>query len=115
MNGRFLLTVLTAAALAGPAGAQMQQRARMIGGGNRKGGRCVADVVAAGAAELTVNGDTATLRNLAGGQPQWRNFECTSALPANAEVRVDVNGRGRAQLVSSPRNGGPAVVRIEDP
>ena len=35
-------------------------------------------------------------------------------MPSNADVRVNVNGRGRAQLVASPRNGGPAVVRIED-
>jgi hypothetical protein len=35
-------------------------------------------------------------------------------MPANADVRLNVNGRGRAQLVATPRNGGPAVVRIED-
>jgi hypothetical protein len=35
-------------------------------------------------------------------------------MPGNADVRVNINGRGRGQLVSSPRNGGPAVVRIED-
>jgi hypothetical protein len=115
MNGRFLLTVVTAAALAGPAGAQMQRRANMTGGGNGNGGRCVADVVVDGAAELTLSGDTANLRDLSGRPPQWRNFSCTSPMPANADVRVDINGRGRAQLVSSPRNGGPAVVRLEDP
>jgi len=74
----------------------------------------VAEVLVDGAAEITVNGDTANLRNLSGGQPQWRNFECTGPLPPNADVRVNVDGRGQAQLVSSPRNGGPAVIRIED-
>lgn len=114
MNGQVLLTVLTAAALAGPASAQIQQRARMIGGGSPNAGRCYAEVVVDGAAELQIYGETANLRNLSGGQPQWRRFECSSPMPANADVRVNINGRGRAQLVASPRNGGPAVVRIED-
>jgi hypothetical protein len=105
---------MTAAALAGPASAQIQQRARMISGGPQGEGRCFAEVVVDGAAELQVRGDTASLRNLSGGPPQWRRFECTSPMPANADVRVNINGRGRAQMISSPRNGGPAVVRIED-
>src|SRR6185503_13492639 len=114
MNRKVLFTVMTAAALAGPVSAQVQRRANMIGGGNINGGRCVAEVVVDGAAELTVTGDSANLRNLSGGQPQWRRFDCTSPMPGNADVRVNINGRGRAQLVSSPSNGGPAVVRIED-
>jgi hypothetical protein len=36
-------------------------------------------------------------------------------MPANADIRVDIDGRGHAQLISSPRNGGPAVIRIDDP
>jgi hypothetical protein len=115
MNGRFLLTITAAAAIAGSAGAQsMQRRASMIPGGERNGGHCVADVVVDGAAELTVNGDTAGLRDLSGRPPQWRNFSCTGAMPRDADVRVDIDGRGHAQVVSSPRNGGPAVIRIED-
>lgn len=114
MNGRYLLTILTAVTLAGPVGAQTQMRARMTGGGSGNAGRCYAEVVVDGAAELQVNGDTANLRNLSGAEPQWRRFECTSPMPANADVRLNINGRGRAQLVSSPRNGGPAIVRIED-
>jgi hypothetical protein len=94
--------------------AQRQQRARMVGGGSPNGGRCIAEVVVDGAAELQIQGESANLRNLSGGEPQWRRFECTSAMPPNADVRVNINGRGRAQLVASPRNGGPAVVRIED-
>lgn len=94
--------------------AQNQQRARMIGGGSRDGGRCLAEVVVDGVAELHVSGDTANLRNLSGAEPQWRRFECTSPMPQNADVRVNINGRGQAQLIASPRNGGPAVVRIED-
>ncbi len=94
--------------------AQRQQRARMVGGGSPGVGQCIAEVVVDGAAELQIQGDSASLRNLSGGEPQWRRFECTSAMPPNADVRVNINGRGRAQLVASPRNGGPAVVRIED-
>jgi len=94
--------------------AQRQQRARITGGGSPEGGRCVAEVVVDGAAEMQIQGESANLRNLSGAEPQWRRFECTSPMPANADVRVNINGRGRAQLVSSPRNGGPAVVRIED-
>lgn len=112
MKGRFLLTVAAAAALAGPAAAQ-QRRANIVGG-NQNGGQCIAEIVVDGAAELQVNGETGSLRNLSGGAPQWRRFECTSPIPPNADVRVNINGRGQAQLVSSPRNGGPAVVRIED-
>lgn len=92
----------------------MQRRANMIGGGSVNEGRCFAEVVVDGAAELQVQGDSANLRNLSGGQPQWRRFECTSPMPANADVRLNINGRGRAQLIASPRNGNPAVVRIED-
>jgi hypothetical protein len=114
MDGRILLTVLTAAALAGPVSAQNQRRANMIQGGGGDTNRCYAEVVVDGAAEIQVSGDTANLRNLSGGEPQWRRFECTSPMPSNADVRVNINGRGRGQLIASPRNGGPAVVRIED-
>jgi hypothetical protein len=113
MKVRFLLTVAAAAALAGPAAGQ-QRRANMVGGGNQNGGRCVAEIVVDGAAELEVNGETGNLKNISGGAPQWRRFECTSPIPPNADIRVNSNGRGQAQLVSTPRNGGPAVVRIED-
>jgi hypothetical protein len=86
----------------------------MTGGGLSDVGRCFVEVVVDGAAELQIRGDNAELRNLSGGEPQWRRFECTSPMPGNADVRVNINGRGRAQLIASPRNGGPAVVRIED-
>jgi len=70
-----------------------------------------------GAADVEINGDNATLRNLSGQPPQWRRFECTSRMPNNAEgFRFQgVDGRGRVNLVSNPRTGGAAVVRIEDP
>jgi hypothetical protein len=114
MNRQVLLTVIAAAAIAIPAGAQQHRRANLTSGWNGDGGRCFAEVVVDGAAELQIQGDSANLRNLSGGQPQWRRFDCTSPMPGNADVRVNINGRGRAQLIASPRNGGPAVVRIED-
>src|SRR3982751_754947 len=114
MNARFLRSVVSAAALAGSAGAQ-QRRATTIAGGNGDVGRCYAEVRVDGAAEVEIRGDTATLRDLSGQQPQWQRFDCTGPMPANANLRLTANGRGRTDLVGTPRNGGPAVVRIQDP
>ena len=78
----------------------------------------VGPLVVDGAAEVEVRGGgDAVLRNLSGNPPQWRRFECTSIMPANpAGFRFEgVDGRGKQELVRDPRNGGAAVVRIEDP
>jgi hypothetical protein len=115
MNARFLFSVVTAAALAGTAGAQQQRRANIIGGGNGDTGRCYAEVRVDGGAEVQIQGDTATLRDISGQPPQWQRFDCTGPIPANANLRLNANGRGRTELVGTPRNGGPAVVRIQDP
>jgi hypothetical protein len=114
MNSRFLVAIVSAAALAIPAVAQNQRRAVIVAGGNGVEGRCTGEVVVDGAADLQIQGDTASVRDLSGSQPQLRRFECTGPLPAQANVRLNVNGRGSAQLVSSPNNGGPAVVRFQD-
>jgi hypothetical protein len=66
------------------------------------------------AAEVEISGDTANLRNLAGSPPRWRRFECTGRLPRNFRF-AGVDGRGRQQLVRDPRNGGAAIIRIDDP
>jgi len=94
--------------------AQNQRRAVMVGGGNGAQGQCTGEVVVDGAADLQINGDTASVRDLSGSQPQLRRFECTGPLPAQANVRLSANGRGTAALVSAPTNGGPAVIRFED-
>ncbi len=88
----------------------------MRGGGNPNQGKCTIEVVVDGVAEVEIRGDTATLRNLEGQPPQWRRFECNSVMPSNpAGFRfAGVDGRGRQDLVRDPRNGGPAVIRIED-
>jgi hypothetical protein len=94
-----------------------QRRAQIVGGGSPDRGKCTIEVVVDGAAEVEIRGDTANLRNLSGQPPQWRRFECTSPMPANASNFrfAGVDGRGRQELVRDPREGGVAVIRIEDP
>ncbi|HYV62967.1 MAG TPA: hypothetical protein VE958_09850 [Bryobacteraceae bacterium] len=94
-----------------------QRRAAIVGGGGPGQGKCTIEVVVDGSAQVEVRGDTANLRNTGGQTPQWRRFECTSAMPANpADFRfAGVDGRGRQTLVRDPRNnGGAAVVEIQD-
>ena len=115
---RLLIFVTAISALAPAAGAQpYQRRATFLNGGDRDRGKCTIEVVVDGAAEVEVRGDQAVLRNLAGQPPTWRRFECTGPLPANpAGFRfAGVDGRGRQVLMREPRNGNPAVIRIEDP
>jgi len=101
---------------AGLASAQ-SRKATIIGGGDANRGKCTAEVMVDGAAQIEVRGDTATLRNAGGQAPQWRRFECTGPMPANpGNFRfAGVDGRGRQTLLNDPRNnGGTALVRIED-
>lgn len=119
MNVRLLTVAAAFGAMALSLQAQpqvFQRRAAITGGGDRDRGKCTIEVVVDGAAEVTVRGDTATLRNLSGQLPQWRRFECTSPMPLNpVDFRFQgIDGRGRQDLVSDPRSGGPVVVRIED-
>ena len=109
--------VLGLIAVAAVAGAQtFPRRAAIVGRGNPNGGQCTVEVVVDGAAEVEIRGADATLRNLSGQAPQWRRFECTSALPANSgDFRfAGINGRGNQELVRDPRNGGTALIRIDD-
>jgi hypothetical protein len=117
MKLRFLLPVVGLAALAGNSMAQTYQRNANMRGGNGSEGKCTIEVVVDGAAQVEIRGASASLTNLNGQQPQWRRFECTSAMPANPEGFrfTGVDGRGRQQLVRAPRNGSPAVVEIVDP
>ena len=95
---------------------QSYERRAMIRGGNPDRGKCTIEVVVDGAADVEVRGDSAVLRNLNGQPPQGRRFECTDPLPANPLNFhfSGVDGRGRQELIRDPRNGGVAVVRIED-
>lgn len=114
-----LLTVLaTAAVIALPSSAQnVQRRATMVGGGSPDRGKCTVEVVVDGAAEVSIRGDQAVIQNVNGRPAEWRRFECSAPLPGNpGEFRFQgVDGRGRQQLLRDPRQGGAAVVRIEDP
>jgi hypothetical protein len=89
----------------------------ITGGGNGDRGKCTVEVVVDGTADVEIRGDNATLRNLSGQPPQFRRFQCTSVMPPNpVNFRFSgVDGRGRQTLIRDPRNGGSAVVRIEDP
>ncbi len=117
MQRKFFLTiaaVLTVAALS--AQQRIPRRATFLGGGSPDRGKCTIEVVVDGAVEIEIRGDSAVMRNLSGNPPSWRRFECTGALPGRpAEFRfAGVDGRGRQTLIQDPRNGGVAVVRIED-
>lgn len=115
MNGRIWIVLAGLMALAGSATGQEERKATLTGeNGDR--GKCTIEVVVDGAAEVQVHGDSAVLRNLRGQPPQWRRFQCSGVMPTNpADFRfAGVDGRGRMDLVRDPRNGGVAVIRIED-
>jgi hypothetical protein len=117
MRGYRFFAVATLATTSGIVSGQTFERRATIRGGSPDRGKCTIEVVVDGAAEVEVRGDSAVLRNLSGQPPQWRRFECTGPVPGNpANFRFSgVDGRGRQTLVRDPRNGGGAVVRIEDP
>jgi hypothetical protein len=116
MRGYRFLTVTTLVTTSGIMSGQGFERRATMRGGSPDRGKCTIEVVVDGAADVEVRGDSAVLRNLSGQPPQWRRFECTGPLPANpANFHFSgVDGRGRQTLVRDPRNGGVAVVRIED-
>jgi len=117
MNVRSFGILATAAFAAGAASAQSFSRQAVLVGGGGDVGKCTIEVVVDGAAQVEIRGGNAILKNLSGQPPQWRRFECTSIMPANpVDFRfAGVDGRGRQQLIADPRNGGAAVVRIDDP
>lgn len=117
MYRRFVFVVVAVAAIGGHLQAQSPQRKMtLVSGGSPDRGKCTIEVVVDRSAEVEIRGDSGNLRNLAGASPQWRRFECTGPLPRNpGEFRfAGVDGRGRQQLVRDPRNGGAAIVRIDD-
>jgi hypothetical protein len=115
MNKQSLLAMAGVATLCASA-QTLERRADLTGGNDGGRGKCTIEVVVDGSAEVEIRGDRAVLRNLDGRPPQWRRFLCTSPMPPNpAGFRfAGVDGRGRQTLVRGP-NGGPAVVRIDDP
>jgi hypothetical protein len=118
MYRRSVFAAVVFAGITVPMSAQVfERRASMRGGGNPNEGRCTVEVVVDSAAEVEIRGDNALLRTLNGNPAQWRRFECNGVIPPNpANFRfTGVDGRGRQELIREPRNGGYAIVRIEDP
>jgi hypothetical protein len=111
------LTIAALAVLSVPVGAQsLPRRATFRGGESPNEGKCTIEVVVDIVAEVEVRGDNAVLRTISGQPAQWRRFECTGRMPDNPpNFRFKgIDGRGRQDLIRDPRNGGAAVVRIED-
>ncbi|MBI2680461.1 MAG: hypothetical protein HYX25_05580 [Candidatus Solibacter usitatus] len=119
MYRRFVVASAAFAMIAGSLCAQIEvseRQAYLRGDGNPEEGRCTVEVIVDGAAEVEIRGDIAVLRTLRGQPAQWRSFECNGYLPRNpANFRfMGVDGRGRQDLIREPRDGGFAVVHIED-
>ncbi len=114
MYNRIFSVAIVVAAVA--AAQSTPQSATIVGAGNPNGGQCTISVLVDGQAEIEFRGSTASMHDLGGAPPQWRRFECTSAMPPNpAHFQfAGLNGRGHQNLTAEPRNGSPAVVRIED-
>lgn len=110
--GAFAGTLL----LAGTISAQtFDRRAEITNRGPQDRGTCTVRVVVDGAAEISIHGDHATLKDLSGSMPHWQSFQCSSPMPADArDIRLQpVEGRGRVQMIQN--TGREAVIRIEDP
>jgi hypothetical protein len=118
MRRNLTLTIAALAAIVGPMGAQTNERRATLSGSAVSGdqGKCTVEVVVDGTVDVEIRGDRGILRNVIGGAPQWRRFECTGPLPSNpTEFKFSgVDGRGSQQLARDPRTSGIAVVRITD-
>lgn len=96
---------------------QDSMRANVRGNNRSDQGKCTIEVEVDAVAEVEVRGDTARIRTLAGQPSVFKRFDCDGVIPTRpADFRFKgIDGRGRMTLVQDPRNGGSAVIRIEDP
>jgi hypothetical protein len=117
LHYRLQVFLVLLASTAIPGFSQDTIRANVRGGNRGDGGKCTIEVDVDDVAEVEVRGDTARIRTLSGGPSRFRRFDCDGIMPPRpAEFRfTGVDGRGRQNLIRDPRNGGVAVVRIEDP
>lgn len=119
MKLKLQMAVMACAALSVPAHAQSISTYRAtVNGSNSDSGKCTIEVVVDGIAEIEVRGDQGRMRTVTGQPAQWRRFQCDGMIPVNMSDFhfKGVDGRGRVQLVTDPRNNrGVAMVRIEDP
>ncbi len=116
MAFRLVLATLTISiAVYGQWGGLQTRRAEIRGGGGD--GKCTIEVEVDDVAEVEIRGDTASLRTRSGQRASWRRFQCNQVMPTRPnDFRFrGIDGRGRQELVRDPRNGGAAVIRIEDP
>ncbi len=116
---RHLLEMLIAMVSCGlAAAADVRTMRATITGGDSASGKCTIEVTVDQIALVEIAGDQGRLITEQGQPSEWRRMNCTAPLPRNmADFRFNgVDGRGRQQLASDPRNNrGIAVVRIEDP
>ncbi|GAB4414950.1 MAG: hypothetical protein OHK0021_22070 [Bryobacter sp.] len=91
-----------------------RRQAEIRGGGGE--GKCTIEVEVDDVAEVEIFGSRANIRTLSGSPSTFRRFQCNQEMPRNAyDFRFKgIDGRGRQDLVRSPGNGTPAVIRIED-
>jgi hypothetical protein len=116
MQNRISVAVGTLALVSSAFAQNYQRQATIRGGGGPDRGKCTIEVVVDDVAQVEIRGATANLRTISGQPAQWRRFECDSVMPPNPQNFrfTGVDGRGRQSLVRDPRNGGAAVVEIDD-
>jgi len=95
----------------------LERRATFSGHDDGRHGKCTIEVDVDGAADIIIRGDQGLLRTLSGEPAVWRRFVCSSPMPMQPQAFRfrGVDGRGSVHLIRDPRQGGQAVVRIEDP
>ena len=110
-----LLTAAGVAALALPAYSQTTfRRATLVSSGDPDVGRCTVSVLVDGAADVEFRGAGATLRNVTGMPPRFREIQCTGRLPdspAGLRVRA-IDGNGKLTLTHNSDDPGLAAVRV---
>lgn len=104
--------------LAGPMtlSAGQYQVAEFVAGGNPNQGQCRIEVIVDGVAEIKIRANMATFLGLSGQLSRLHRYQCNGVMPINPLNFhfVGVDGRGRQDLIQSPRNGEAAVVHIKD-
>lgn len=116
MKSRILpATLIATLAVHAQWGGSQTRRAEIRGGGGD--GKCTIEVEVDDIAEVEIRGDMATLRTRSGQPASWRRFQCNQVMPPRpGSFRFrGIDGRGRQELVRDPSDGGPAVIRIDDP
>ena len=117
LHRNLVFPLLVCASLSAQWNNSIDERRATIRGGGGDSGKCTIEVQVDGVVEVEILGELGRLRTVSGTPASWRRFECNNAMPVNpSDFRFKgVDGRGRQELVRSPGNRRPAVIRIEDP